>query len=156
MTTQKKIIQKSKVVKKKLVPIPRLKAKLWKLVSEYVLLRDCDKNGMLTCCSTGRVDHIKSKNTRWNSGHFFAKEGSPALYFEENNINAQWAISNMKMKRNITWDYFLYMEKKYGRAEIDRLAALRGKPFHFSRQWLEDKIEHYEANVKALKLTKGL
>lgn len=145
-----------KPVKKKLVPINTLKRRLWKIMSDYILLRDCDKNGYITCCSTGRVDHIYSKNTRWNAGHFFAKEGSPALYFEENNINAQWAIGNMKMKRNITWDYFLYMEKKYGRKELDRLASLRGIKFNFKRDWLEEKIEYYDLQVRSLKLLKNL
>ena len=148
---------KAKVVKKKkLVPIPKLKKKLWNLFSLYIKLRDCDNNGILTCCATGRKGHIYGKETKWNSGHFFAKEGSLMLMFMEENVHSQWSVSNMKMKRNITWDYTEFMIQKYGLDKLRYMASLRGKDFKFTRQWLEEKIEYYDINVKALKATKRL
>lgn len=149
---QKTKVTKPKVVKKKLVPIPRLKKKLWNLFSLYIRLRDADKDGNIRCCTMGNI-------YPWNksqAGHYFSQRGNPALIFCEENVHAQSPIANKLQKNNITWDYTEFMIQKYGLDKIRQMAKLRGKPFKFTRQWLEDKISHYEINVKALKLTKGL
>jgi len=152
---KKQVVQK-KVVKKKLVPIPKLKTRLWIIFSLYIKLRDCDSMGILTCCATGRKGHIWGKETKWNSGHFFCKEGNPALMFMEENVHSQWSISNMKMKRNITWDYTEFMLTKYGLNRLRYLASLRGVDFKFTRPWLEDKIKYYQEKITELKQLKGL
>jgi len=144
-----------KVVKKKLVPIPKLKAKLWTLFSQFIRLRDSNNLGMCKCCTCGKEISWTGKSSA-NAGHFFTKKGSPALLFSEPDVNSQCRFCN-KMQRNaISWEYMLFMEKKYGRAEMDRLASLRGKPFVFTRQWLEEKIEYYDLQVRSLKLLKNL
>lgn len=152
---QKKKVVKQKVKKKKLVPILTLKRKLWVLFSTFIRLRDCDATGYCKCCTCNKEVFWTGPSSA-NAGHFFTKKGSPALLFEENDVNAQCRFCN-KMQRNaISWDYFLYMEKKYGRQEIDRLASLRKVDFKFSREWLEDKIKFYSEKVELLKQQKGL
>lgn len=149
---QKVKVTKPKVVKKKLVPIPRLKKKLWGLFSLFIRLRDADVNGNIRCCTTGNV-------YPWNksqAGHYFSQRGNPALIFCEENVHAQSPIANKLQRNNITWDYTEFMIQKYGLDRLRQMAKLRGKEFKFTRQWLEEKIEYYDINVKALKAVKGL
>lgn len=148
-----KLVQKIK--RKRLVPIITLKRKLWVHFSAFIRLRDSNNIGIGKCCTC-------SKEVRWtgpssaNAGHFFTKRGSPALLFCEEDVNLQCRFCN-KMQRNaISWDYFLYMEKKYGRKKIDELAALRKVDFKFTRPWLEEKIKNYQEKVEILKQQKGL
>lgn len=142
----------SKPKKKKLVPLPKLKSKLWTLFSLYIRIRDSDDNGNIRCCTMGNV-------YPWNksqAGHYFSQRGNPALIFEEKNVHAQSPIANKLQKNNITWDYTEFMIKKYGLEEIRKMALLRGKPFKFTRQWLEEKIVEYSEKVKILKQQKGI
>lgn len=148
--------RKTKKTRKKLVPIPTLKKRLWAVFSTYIRLRDADKNGMVTCCTTGKKIPWSASKGGAQSGHFFCRRGNPALIFEESNVNGQSPRANRLQRNNITYDYFLYMEKKYGRKEIDRLASLRGRPFKFTRQWLEEKIKYYIKQVELLKQQKKL
>lgn len=153
MQKQKKAVQKSK--RKKLIPIPTLKRRLWVLFSTFIRLRDADNTGWCNCCTCGKPVFWTGTSGA-NAGHFFTKRGNPMLLFEENDCHSQHRMCNKFQKNNITWDYFLFMEKKYGRKEINRLASLRGKEFKFTREWLENKIEHYKTEVERLKEEKNL
>lgn len=150
-----KVKSKPKVVKKKLVPIPKLKSRLWSIFSQYVRLLKSDEKGYCTCITCGGKVFWTGKSGA-NSGHFHSQRSNPALIFEPNNVWPQHRMCNKFQRNNITWDYFVNLEKIVGRPELDRLASLRGKSFKWERQWLEEKIEFYSLNVKALKLTKGL
>lgn len=146
--TVKKVVKK----KKKLVPIPKLRSKLWRLFSEFIRCRDADMNGNIKCCTTGQERHWRTSQ----AGHFFSQRGNPALIFEESNVNAQSPIANKMQKNNITWEYLVYMKNKYGEEELNRLASLKGKPFKFTRDWYEEKIKHYKEQVELLKSQKNL
>jgi len=62
-----------------------------------------------------------------------------------------------KLQRNgISWDYTEFMLEKYGLEHIRKLAAMRGKPFKFTRQFLEEKLKYYTEKVEQLKKEKGL
>jgi Bacteriophage Lambda NinG protein len=143
---------KLKVVKKKVVPIPRLKKKLWSLFSLFIRLRDADANGNIRCCTMGNI-------YPWNksqAGHYHSQRGNPALIFCEENVHAQSPIANKLQKNNITWEYTEFMIQRYGLDKLRQMAKLRGKEFKFTRQWLEEKIEYYDLQVRSLKLLKNL
>ena len=143
---------KKTVKKKKVVPINSLKKKLWALFSLFIRLRDADVDGNIRCCTTGNVyPWYKSQ-----AGHYHSQRGNPALIFEEKNVHAQSPIANKLQKNNITWDYTEFMIQRYGLDEIRKMASLRGKPFKFTREWLEEKIKYYNLQVKLLKQQKGL
>lgn len=148
--------QNKKIIKKKrLTPIVTLKRKLWVQFSIFIRLRDANKNGYCRCCTCNKEVYWTGPSSA-NAGHFFTRKGSPALLFEESDVNAQCRYCN-KMQRNaISWDYFLFMEKKHGRSELNRLASLRGKDFKFTRGWLEEKLKYYSQKVEQLKKEKGL
>lgn len=153
-----KIKPKTKPKRKKLITLPNLKKKLWIKFSEYIRLRDSNENGMCVCCTTGKLIPWSAPPSKSGAqaGHFFPKRGNPALYFEESNVNAQSPIANKLQRNGITWDYFIYMEKKWGRKELDRLAKLRKKPFKFTREWMSTKLEYYTKQVEILKQQKNL
>lgn len=142
----------TKKTKKRLRPIHLLKSDLNKIFSTFIRMRDADAQGNIRCCTTGNVYPWQKSQC----GHFFTRRGNPALVFEETNCNAQSPMANRLQRNNITWDYFLTMEKKWGRKEIDRLASLRKKPFKFTREWLTEKIAHYTKEVEKLKQQKNL
>ena len=135
-----------------MTPLPTLKRNLRIVFSEFIRLRDTDENGWGYCCDTGKKIHWKEAN----AGHFFSVKGNPALMFEENNVHLQSRMSNKMMRNSITYNYFLYMEKKVGREEMDRMAKLRGEPFKFTREWMESKITYYKEQVDKLKKSKNL
>lgn len=150
--TKQKDKQKVRSKKQKLVPITRLKGKLWEQFSLFIRLRDADMTGNIRCCTTGYERHWKQSQ----AGHFHSQRGNPALIFEENNVHAQSPLANKLQKNNITWDYFKFMYDKYGMEELERLASLRKKPFPLKREWLEEQIKHYKKQVELLKQQKGL
>jgi hypothetical protein len=147
----KKRVSKLSSKKKSLRPLHLLRKDLDILFSQYIRLRDADNAGNIRCCTTNKLIPWKDSN----AGHFFSKRGNPALIFEESNVNAQSRMANRLQRNNITWDYLIYMEKKWGRKELDRLASLRNIPFKFTREWLMEKIEHYAKEVEKLKNEKN-
>lgn len=141
-----------KTKRKKLRPLQLLMKDLTVVFSHFIRMRDADEAGNIRCCTTNRLYPWKQSQ----AGHFFCKRGNPALIFEESNVNAQSPIANRLQRNNITWDYLIYMEDKYGRGEVNRLASLRNLPFKFTREWIEEKIAYYNKQVDTLKRQKNL
>lgn len=149
---KKKVIKK----RKRLVPLPTLKKKLWQTFSVFIRLRDADSNGMCKCCTSGKLIPWTASQGGAQSGHYFCQRGNPMLVFCETNVHAQSPIENKKQRNNITWDYTEFMLEKYGLEHIRKLAAMRGKPFKFTRPWLEEKLSYYSKKVEQLKKEKNL
>lgn len=141
-----------KPVRKRLIPLPKLKSKVWTQFSLFIRLRDADLDGNIRCCTTGNVYPWQKSQ----AGHYLSQRGNPALIFCENNVHAQSPIANKLQRNNITWDYTEFMLQKYGLDELRKMASLRGKPFKFTRDWLNAKLIEYTEKVKLLKEEKGL
>jgi len=119
-------------------------------VQKYVRLRDSDENGYCKCCTCGRVYHWK----KMNGGHFIPAEWL-ATCFIEHNIHAQCIYCNKGLQGN-TDAYWVFMEKKYGREEIDLLMEskhLNVKHKYFDYQQI---IEEYTDKINGLEIQKGL
>jgi hypothetical protein len=124
-----------------------LKAKLWKIFSLYIRLRDADGQGNCRCISCGRIK-------RWNdcdAGHFIPKNKGNAVYFDENNVHAQCRHCNSFLHGNLG-DYRVNLEKKIGRQRVNLISYKEIKKY--SEFEYEMLIKHYKQEVKELKKVK--
>jgi hypothetical protein len=144
---------KPKVVKKKLVPITKLRKKLWQVFSEYIRAEAADKFGNCACVTCGKV--MKWKGDGLNVGHFLPQKLNSALIFNHFNVAPQCARCNMSGEGE-QWLFGQYIIKKHGQDVLDMLFGLKGTYFKFTHDWLQEKIDHYSLNLRALRLTKNL
>lgn len=122
---------------KKLIPLPKLKKKAWKIFSIWIRKSNADYRGYVQCFTCPAV-------LVWNSGeihagHFIHDKQD----FNEKNIHPQCQQCNYWKKGNIRV-YAIRMVEKYGLEEVrelERLAAQMGN--RYSRQELEEVIQKY-------------
>ncbi len=145
--------QKPKVVKKKLVPIPKLKKKLWQAFSEYIRAEAADKFGNCQCITCGKV--MKWKGDGLNVGHFLPQKLNSGLIFNHFNVAPQCPRCNMAGEGE-QWLFGQYIIKTHGQDVLDMLFGLKGTTMKFTHDWLQEKLEYYSLNLKALKAVKGL
>lgn len=107
------------------INVSTAKKRAWKAFSEYIRLRDSiDTTGTklhAKCCTCGKVYPSFGVGCL-QAGHFIAGRNN-AILFEETCVHAQCYMCNVTHK-GATVEYFYFMEKKYGREEIDRLRTL--------------------------------
>ena len=97
------------------------KDKAWKAFSLYIRTRD----KKCVTCKTGKADQ---------AGHFIDGRNN-AVLFSEKGVHGQCYHCNVGLKGN-KLEYFIFMEKTYGREVIDQLMeeskqTIQYKPFHF-------------------------
>lgn len=144
---------KPKVVKKKLVPIGKLKKKLWSVFSEYIRAEAADKDGNCKCVTCDKI--MKWKGDGLNVGHFLPQKLNSALIFNHFNVAPQCARCNMSGEGE-QWLFGQYIIKTHGQDVLDMLFALKGTTMKFTQDWIEEKLDYYSINLKAIKLVKGL
>lgn len=147
--------QKPKVVKKKLVPVPRLKKKLRPLWSEYIRLSRSDKDGMVECMSCGDK-HYWYGTGKIHNGHFFSKKYYSCIEFDELNTHPICSPCNKMQSSGEGYRYYLNLVKKYGADVIQKLYERGCAKIPYTREQLQEKIEFCQLNIKALKLVKGI
>ncbi|NMC75844.1 MAG: recombinase [Candidatus Methanofastidiosa archaeon] len=92
------------------------KAKLWKIFSEYIRLRDSDNRGYCRCIYCDRVHNYKDIH----AGHFIPKNKGWSIYFDEQNVNSQCAYCNLMLHGN-QYAYGKAINDKYGKSVADKL-----------------------------------
>lgn len=122
-----------------------LKAKLWKIFSEYIRRKDADHQGLAACVSCGKIDHWKNLD----AGHYIPKSLGLSIYFEERNVAPQCAGCNRFRHGHLT-SYALYLIKTYGAGILDDLDALRRTKAKFSASDYLELIEAYKQKLDAL------
>lgn len=121
----------------KKIPLKRLKAKAWNIMSLYVRLRDEGR-----CFTCGKVDSIQ----KMNAGHFKHHR----LDFDERNIHCQ-CVSCNKFRGGKLDIYAERLEDMYGQGIIQELSAAANKIHRYTRTELEEIIEKYTRKLEALK-----
>lgn len=157
--------------KAKTPTLAQLKKRLWTVFSQYIRLRDADSKGYVYCVCSGtkmfwQGSRKQPGTEQANSGHFLGKKICPPLYFEESNVHVQSSYIN-SVGEGMQYQHGLYIIKKYGQAELDRLfkvyndyreAKIKNPKYTYrwNKQELEDKIKYYTPKVKEEKLKRGL
>lgn len=110
--------QKSKKSTKQ-KPLSYYKKKAWEQFSIYIRTRDCLKTTMdteygicITCNKQFEFKHLQA-------GHFIDGRHNSVLFSEEG-VHAQCYQCNVRLHGNKV-QYWLYMERVYGRDKIDQL-----------------------------------
>jgi len=132
--------------------IKKLKKKLWKIVSEYIRLRDAlETTGTreyLRCCTCGKVYPAFGKGCA-QAGHFVPGR-SNAVLFDERCIHGQCYNCNINLK-GAHIPYRKFMIKKYGLAITEEIEDNYYKTVKYTTSDLEDMIEEYKMKLKELK-----
>ena len=115
--------KQTRIRKKSLKPLPKLKAKAWKLFSAYICKRD-----NYTCFTCGKAGN--------QGGHF--KHGK--LDFDEMNINCQCPRCNKWLHGNLGI-YAIKLIEKYGKNKVDDLIFRSNQVKKYNRIDLNGIIE---------------
>lgn len=123
------------------------KKKLWRVFSEFIRLRDSDIKGYCKCITCDRVLYWKGKGMQ--AGHFIPQKGSPAILFHEKNVHAQCNKCNGFLQGQ-QYIYGKELEKRYGKAEVNKLVMLAGTKFVFTIPYLKELLFKYTQKRKEL------
>lgn len=125
-------------------------AKLDKVFSEFIRLRDANEQGIIFCISCRKPVFWKESD----NGHFVNRVHK-SLRFSEINCNAQCRSCNRFDESNPE-GYRAGLIKKYGEGIIEKLMIAKNQTMKFSDNELEIMIKFYTQKVKELKIEKGL
>ena len=130
--------------RKKLVPLPTLKKRLWKVFSEYIRRRDSDDNGNVKCISCPTVAHWK----QGDCGHYL-KRSYLGTFIEERNNHFQCRRCNHWLSGNQS-DYAIALIKRYGPTILEELESLKNSREKYSRDEYEELIALYKKKILGL------
>ena len=129
----------------KQVKLSTLKARLWRLVSEYVRRKDANRDGLVECVTCGKWYHWRSAH----AGHFVPKKKGSAVYFDLRDIHPQCANCNVWQRGNLH-AYYDYMLDTYGQDVIDELKQLGRTSLKITRDEYADRIKAMRELIQAL------
>ena len=120
-----------------------IKAKAWKEFSRYIRLKYADENGYSNCVTCGVNKHYKDLQ----AGHFMAGRTNSILFYEKG-VHPQCRRCNYNEGNGV--EYFIFMEKTYGRDEIDNQRILRHQILKRSYDDYQELYDKYKALVEEM------
>lgn len=132
------------------------KAKLIKLFSQFIRLRDSNEHGIGQCISCGkfitvwREDGEIKFNQKAHAGHYYSRGASKSLYFDEKNVNLQCVACNSFLEGN-KQGYARGLIRKYGDGILGLLEIKAGNSCRLTVVEMQLLIKDYEYKVKKLK-----
>lgn len=130
--------------------IKTLKAKLWRIFSWFIRLRDSDENGYCYCITSGKRMFWKEAQ----AGHFQSRRFNNTM-FNEKNSHAQSPYENCHLSGN-QFTYGIRINQIYGPGTAEELLRLSRIDKKFTVEELEEMIVHYTKEVKRLLNQKNL
>lgn len=127
-----------------------LTAKLDKVFSEYIRLRDTREDGTFTCISCNRILPYDQADC----GHYINRKHM-STRFSEKNCNAQCRSCNRFDEGNIQ-GYRRGLVAKYGEYAVVMLESMKNQINKISEFEYNTMIDHYRKEVKRLKREKGI
>ena len=127
-----------------------LKAKLDRIFSEYIRLRDADEHGYCRCISCGKIVHRK----QCDAGHFVNRRHM-SLRYDEKNVNAQCRACNRFDEGNMT-GYHAGLIKKYGESVIMYFELKKHNVSRMGKTEYIILINYYSEKVTELKKQKAV
>jgi len=125
-------------------------AKLDRIFSEFIRLRDSNNEGYCQCISCGNVHYFRDIH----NGHYVNRKHMNTR-FNEKNCNAQCVKCNTFDEGNAA-GYTIGLIEKYGKDIIDVLLTAKNITQKHSQAELGILIDYYKKEVKALKQSKTL
>ena len=137
--------RKKKKKKAKKIKLSTVKAKCWKLFSQYIRLSAADDNGIVRCVTCGELLFWREAQ----AGHFISGRTN-AVLFDERLVHPQCMSCNIWQDGNYV-AYTLFMLTKHTREEIEEFQALKHKTVKYSipdllamEKDLKHKLKVYE------------
>lgn len=127
-----------------------LVAKLDKVFSQYIRLRDAMPGGVFRCISCGRILPIEKADC----GHYFSRRHM-STRFDEDNCNAECSFDNRFNAEHMV-GYRENLIKKIGLQRFQLLSVRANETKKWSCFELEVLIKHYQGKVKELEKEKGI
>jgi len=122
--------------------IPELKAKLDKIFSKFIRLRDAlittgtKEYAICVTCDTRKPIKLM------DAGHWRGRSKGSTRY-DEHNVSAQCRSCN-RFKHGMVEEHRRSIVEKYGTGEDERLFRLSNKVHKFDKSWLKKEIEYYK------------
>lgn len=129
---------------------PDLVAKLDKVFSRYIRLRDCMPGGYFRCISCSQIKPFGQADC----GHYINRQHMITRYHEMN-CNAQCRKCNRFMEGNMQ-GYRQGLVAKYGEQKVLMLEAMKSQTRKYSDFELTELTKYYKALVDKLSKEKGL
>lgn len=126
----------------------KLKAKLDRYFSQYIRLRDANKDGYIRCISCGKLVFWKEAD----AGHYINRAHMSTRY-DELNVHAQCRHCNRFREGNML-GYTRSLIRKYGQDVLDKLQIKKNQTSKISDFEAEKLIEYYKQQIKKLKEVK--
>lgn len=121
-----------------------LKARCWKLFSEYIRRKDADAGGTNYCFTCGQPKFWKELQ----AGHFIGGRTN-AVLFNEEIVKPQCLMCNVFLRGNYG-RYTLKMIDLHGRERVEEFMALKHQVKKYTRADVEGLIARYESKLDAL------
>lgn len=125
-------------------------AKLDKVFSEYIRLRDTMPNGYFRCISCGKIKPYSQADC----GHFYSRRHMNTR-FDEDNCHAECKFCN-RFSADHLIGYRENLIRKIGTKRFELLEWKANQIKHWSDFELKQLIKYYTVLVKKLKQDKGL
>jgi Bacteriophage Lambda NinG protein len=136
--------------KEKSESISSLVKELDTVFSLYIRLRYADKEGMVTCYTSGKVVHWR----KIQAGHFISRRHYNTRW-NEINVQNQTVRENIMLSGNIA-EFGRRLVGQYGQDKIDYLFQMRDKEAKLDRLHLKVAIQDYTKKVAQLKESLGI
>lgn len=125
-------------------------AKLWKVFSEYIRLRDVDESGYGSCITCGRIIHY----SRGDCGHGIPRQHKATKYDERNNaLQCKRCNGFEGGKREV---YKEQVNKRYGPQTWEKLEIMSRMTCRRDQFEIDVMTKHYKKLVDELRKQKGL
>jgi hypothetical protein len=119
--------------------------KLDDIFSEYIRIRDCDSNGMVTCITCPDYQHW----TDMDCGHF-VKRGNSSVRWELQNAHGQCRLCNSTHDGRED-EHAKAIDRLYGEGTAEKLRKRGAEDEKFMIHDLEGMYQELRKEVKALK-----
>lgn len=107
----------------------------------FIRLRDNGKE----CISCDTI--LNSKKKKFDAGHLFNANNHWNIRFDSQNVNGQCVKCNKHLHGNLL-PYRKKLIQRYGQETMDRLELAAYKIRHFTKDELEDILNHYKTLIK--------
>lgn len=129
---------------------PDLVAKLDKVFSRYIRLRDCMPNGYFVCISCGQIKPFEQADC----GHYHSRRHISTRW-DEDNAHAECRSCN-RFKADHMISYRENLIRKIGQMRFDKLAWKAGQTKKWNNFELQELTKYYKALGDKLSKEKGI
>jgi hypothetical protein len=135
--------------KKKVITTKVLEARLWKVFSEFIRLRDADQNGFCKCFTCSNIRYWRDMDC----GHGIGRQHKGTKYNEQNNHAQCGKCNGFEGGRSDV--YKEEMNRRYGPHTWELMLVASKKPKKYTHFELEALTEHYKREADKLRAIKG-